>query len=231
MSRDLERIVTEDGSHSLYIPSMRETYHSTHGAIQESQHVFVRHGLENMAGLTADDLSVFEVGFGTGLNALLTAAWAAKNGLTVHMTSIEAYPVEEEIWNNLNYPEQLDQPEAGAWWNAMHSSAWNEEIQIHEHFYLTKLHQKLEDYSTHSAFADVIYFDAFAPGKQSAMWTPEMLKKTLTCLKHGGCLVTYCAQGQFKRDLAALGLEVEPLTGPPGKKEMTRGVKKTTESF
>ncbi len=225
MTRELQRIVTEDGSHSLYIPSMRETYHSTHGAIRESEHVFIRHGLQEAAEKTSGEIAIFEVGFGTGLNALLTAAWAAANRRTVRMTSIEAYPVEEEIWKSLNYPEQVDDTQASAWWELLHESDWNTEIKIHDNFYLTKVHDKIENFVGKPDSMDVIYFDAFAPGKQAEMWSPDILKKTVTCLKQGGFLVTYCAQGQFKRDLFSLGLDVEPLAGPPGKKEMTRGIK------
>ncbi len=218
-------IMTEDGSHSLYLPDMKETYHSTHGALQESEHVFIRHGLDSAAGRIADLINVFEVGLGTGLNVLLTALWSAKAERPVHMTSIEAFPVTREIWEALNYAGLIGDPRAAEWWQSIHASIWGEEIQIHKHFKLTKIHDRLENHKLKENNFDVVYYDAFAPGKQASMWEAEMLRKTAGGLRPGGCLVTYCAQGKFKRDLSELGLVVEPLAGPPGKKEMTRACK------
>ncbi len=221
----VRRILTNDGSHSLYLPELRETYHSTHGAMQESRHVFIKNGLDAWADRQDGQISILEVGLGTGLNALLTALWATENRIAVKMVSIEAYPLEESVWRSLNYADQAGHEFAGEWWEALHSGPWNEEFRVNEFFHLTKVHRKLKEFTWEQASFHLVYYDAFAPGKQADMWDPEALGKVIPCLKEGGFLVTYCAQGQFKRDLAALGMKVEPLAGPPGKKEMTRAVK------
>jgi tRNA U34 5-methylaminomethyl-2-thiouridine-forming methyltransferase MnmC len=204
-------IVTEDGSSSLLNTDLDETYHSRHGAIQESIHVFIKNGLER---IHSHPVNIFEVGFGTGLNALLTAA----TGLNVNYTSIEAFPLDESIYTALNYsPKEL--------LVSLHRAPWNETVQISPAFSLRKLKGNLVTTPLDGTY-DIIYFDAFAPSKQPEMWELPILKKVCDTLAPGGIFVTYCAKGQLKRDLRSLGLEVETLPGPPGKKEMVRGTKK-----
>lgn len=174
-------------------------------------HVFIKHGLEFWPG---DEPRVFEVGFGTGLNALLTALSKKK----VKYTSIEAFPLEESVYRQLNYePKDVLQ--------AIHAAPWNHESQI-KNFSLTKLHTDLQSIPLLQSQFDIIYFDAFAPSKQPSMWQLPMIEKVCNALAPGGLFVTYCAKGQLKRDLKGLGMEVETLAGPPGKKEMVRGTKK-----
>jgi tRNA U34 5-methylaminomethyl-2-thiouridine-forming methyltransferase MnmC len=210
----IKLIVTSDGSHSLLNEDLGETYHSRHGAVQESLHVFIKNGLDMVA---ADPVNVFEVGFGTGLNALLTA----QTGRTVNYTSIEAYPLGEEIYSELNYnPKELVL--------SLHRAPWNEPVNVDTHFTLTKIRGDVS-FVPISGKYDIIYFDAFAPSKQPSMWELPVLKKVCDVLKPGGLFVTYCAKGQLKRDLKSLGLEVDTLTGPPGKKEMVRGRVKREE--
>lgn len=225
MKDRIELIVTGDGSHSLYLPELKETYHSTHGAMRESMHVFIRNGLETLPQPCGQSLSILEVGLGTGLNALLTAQWAMEHSSTIHMISLEAFPVGADIWENLNYAAQTGHPEAGTWWKRIHQSPWDEEAKINDHFFLTKLQVRLEDFRSTGKTFDLVYYDAFAPNKQPEMWTPEVLGKATGTMKKGGILVTYCAQGQFRRDLRALGMDVQTVAGPPGKKEMTRAVR------
>jgi len=218
----LEIIITGDGSHSLLNRELNETYHSVHGALRESLHVFIKHGLSFFRDkYNSKDIAVFEVGFGTGLNALLTAEEAATGGFTVRYTSIEAYPLEEAVWAHLNYATEPAQKERFA---RLHQSAWQEWVEALPQFYLKKLNTTLQTVALQAATFDIIYFDAFAPSKQPDMWTLPMLEKVVKALKPGGVFVTYCAKGQLKRDLKSLGLEVETLEGPPGKKEMVRGV-------
>lgn len=218
----LEIITTGDGSHSLLNRELNETYHSVHGALRESLHVFIKHGLSFFHDkYDSKDIAVFEVGFGTGLNALLTAEEAATGGFTVHYTSIEAYPLEEAVWADLNYAPEPAQKERFA---RLHRSAWQEWVEALPRFHLKKLNTTLQTVALQAATFDIIYFDAFAPSKQPDMWTLPMLEKVVKALKPGGVFVTYCAKGQLKRDLKSLGLEVETLEGPPGKKEMVRGV-------
>lgn len=224
MSRELRLIQTEDGSHSLYVPDLNETYHSFHGARQESMHVFIKNGLNNwfLHFPEAGACRVLEVGFGTGLNALLAAQYAQSHGKTIHFTSLEPFPVPMEIVRQLNYAEAADQQ----LFLKLHEVAWEESQKIHDLFYLNKLGQGLEEVNFPDQSFDVVFFDAFAPNKQAALWTLPMLEKISLSMRSNGILSTYCAQGQFRRDLQSAGLEVSKVPGPPGKKEMTIGVKK-----
>ncbi len=216
---DMKREITKtaDGSTTIYIPEMDENYHSHHGAIQEARHVFIKHGLES---LVQEDITVFEMGFGTGLNALLTLEFARRQKKQVRYLGLEAYPVESEMIEKLNYLEGIGK-EFRNDFEAMHKAAWDQTIAIHE-LELTKIHQKIEEFQPKIDSIDIIYFDAFGPRAQSDMWELPVLEKMATMLKPGGILVTYCAQGQFKRHLKSLGFEIERLPGPPGKREMTR---------
>jgi tRNA U34 5-methylaminomethyl-2-thiouridine-forming methyltransferase MnmC len=206
----LKIITTSDGSHSLLNVDLDETYHSRHGAVQESMHVFIKNGLDVYV---KEETNVFEVGFGTGLNALLTLL----SGRRVNYTTIETFPLGEEIYNQLNYePKDVLQQ--------LHHAPWNQGSQIGD-VKLTKLHIDLESISLQPVY-DIVYYDAFAPSKQPAMWEFPLIEKVCNALTPGGLFVTYCAKGQLKRDLRSLGLDVETLAGPPGKKEMVRAVKK-----
>lgn len=225
-SRELKIIKTEDGSHSLYVPELKETYHSFHGAVQESRHVFIEAGLAYFSELkTPQEISLLEIGFGTGLNALLAAEWAMKEELIVEMHSLEAFPVDLEIALSLNYTDRIRHENAQSWFERMHRESWGLLQPIHEFFSLNKIHSQVEDYTFDRTF-DVVFFDAFAPNKQPELWEMPILKKVYDTLKTQGVFVTYCAKGQLKRDLKSLGFEVETLPGPPGKKEMVRGIKK-----
>jgi tRNA U34 5-methylaminomethyl-2-thiouridine-forming methyltransferase MnmC len=219
----LKIITTSDGSHSLLNDSLNETYHSVHGAIQESQHVFIKNGLVYFQQQNAASVvSIFEVGFGTGLNALLTLLHAETHAGKIVYTTIEADPLEEEIWSKLNYCETLGRPE---YYQALHKSKWDSKIFLYHDFTLQKLHSTLEESMLPAQTFDVIYFDAFAPSKQPELWGLSVLTKIFHAMKQGGIFITYCAKGQLKRDLISLGLKVETLAGPPGKKEMVRATK------
>jgi tRNA U34 5-methylaminomethyl-2-thiouridine-forming methyltransferase MnmC len=219
----LRIITTSDGSHSLLNESLHETYHSVHGAIQESQHVFIRNGLDYfLRQNTASVVSILEVGFGTGLNALLTMLYAEEHAKKIVYTTIEANPLEEEIWSKLNYCETLGRPE---YYQALHRSKFDSEISLHRDFTLQKLYCTLEKSALAAQAFDVVYFDAFAPSKQPELWDLSVLTKIFHAMKQRGIFVTYCAKGQLKRDLASLGFKVETLHGPPGKKEMVSAMK------
>lgn len=223
--KPLKIITTEDGSHSLYHAALNETYHSFHGAVQESQHVFLAEGIKYFKEANhPKHISIFEVGLGTGLNALLAAIWANENKINVGFTSIEAYPLEMEIALQLNYAGFLPGKNTIQWYETIHNCKWGQAIHIHDHFQLYKINDKVENFTSTSSF-DIIFFDAFAPNKQAEMWKLEIIQKMYNLLSPTGILVTYCARGQFKRDLKAAGFEVETLPGPPGKKEMVRGIK------
>ena len=218
----LQIIQTKDGSSSILNTGLNETYHSVHGALQESRHVFIEHGLRYLSHkLNAPSLSVFEVGFGTGLNALLAAEFAEKNHVSVEYFSIETLPLPWEIATQLNYPPLLEWSPASEIFERIHLSEWETRHHITEFFSLKKVKGTIHNYTT-PCTVDCIFFDAFAPDKQPEMWAPEILKKVTDALNDRGVLVTYCAKGQLRRDLAALDLKVEKLPGPPGKREMTR---------
>jgi tRNA U34 5-methylaminomethyl-2-thiouridine-forming methyltransferase MnmC len=219
---NIQIITTSDGSHSLLNKVLNETYHSYHGARQESIHVFVGNGLEFwLSKSTADSARIFEVGFGTGLNALLTLQFALQSEIKISYTSIESCPLSREIWSSLNYATD----EHRSFFETLHLSDWNKIVAISINFQLQKLKTTLQDIELVGESFDVIYFDAFAPNKQPEMWQFPMLEKVVNSLSPGGIFVTYCAKGQLKRDLKSLGLEVEALQGPPGKKEMVRAIK------
>jgi tRNA U34 5-methylaminomethyl-2-thiouridine-forming methyltransferase MnmC len=217
-------ITTSDGSHSLLNEELNETYHSVHGAIQESNHVFISNGLEFCLEQNfSPAFSILEVGFGTGLNALLTRQYCEKVNRAVNYTTVEAFPLEEAVWRKLNYVESLGSEEL---FQALHNSSFGEQHLLTPHFNFLKLQALLEDVQFPGEAYDLVYYVAFAPSKQPELWELPMLQKITEALKPGGMFVTYCAKGQLKRDLAALGLQVDTLPGPPGKKEMVRAVKR-----
>lgn len=223
---NIQLILTSDGSHSLLNTTLNETYHSRHGALQESQYVFIQQGLEFFVERTqAKQLSILEVGFGTGLNAWLTFQFAQQHSLVIHYTSLETFPLPKEVWQALNYTTSTAEAEA---FHALHEATWNQRVEITENFSLLKKEQPVQQLEPKTHPFNIIYFDAFAPNKQPELWQLEVLQKTTDVLTPGGLFVTYCAKGQLKRDLRSLGLHVEALPGPPGKREMVRATRLTT---
>ncbi len=218
----LKIITTEDGSHSLYDDELNETYHSTKGALGESLHVFIREGLEFfLREKEVPQVSILEVGLGTGLNAFLTAKLAEDQKTNISFASLEPFPVSKEIYQALNYHQS---PEEKELFQKIHESDWGEECAISSYFRLQKTTTKLEYFNT-SKLYHLIYFDAFAPSKQSEVWSIENLRRCFELLAPSGILTSYCAQGQFKRNLSEVGFVVETLQGAMGKKEMVRAVK------
>lgn len=206
---------TDDGSPTLYRPDIDETYHSHRGALSESQYVFIDQGLSQLK--TNKPLTVLEIGFGTGLNALLTGHFADKEEVKIDYHTLEPFPLPENIYNALSY----EVPDGEVSFGALHSSRWNQPESYGKYFTMTKYEAKLEDFDVRTR-VDIIFFDAFAPSRQAEVWLPANLQKCYDGLVPGGFLVTYCAQGQFKRDLKSCGFEVEILPGALGKKQMVR---------
>lgn len=199
-----------------------ETYHSRHGAVQESMHIFIGEGLHPLMERLAV-IRIFEVGFGTGLNALLTFQALRDTKVIIEYTGLEAYPVTEEEAAKLNYAgDDLSQQE---FFHALHAKAWDVTVRLHPQFNLIKRKAKLQDFEGVDYSADLVYYDAFGPRAQADMWQPEHFEKMFRLLSPGGVLVTYCAKGQVRRDLQSVGFEVERLPGPPGKREMLRATK------
>jgi tRNA U34 5-methylaminomethyl-2-thiouridine-forming methyltransferase MnmC len=216
---------TEDGSSTLYVPELDETYHSTHGAIQESRHVFIEAGLKKLlleAGSSKKSIKVFEVGFGTGLNALLSLIEVNGGDISLEYQSIELYPLQDIVIGQLNYSSALEDNKS--YFQHIHESPWEIKVDITDQFKLYKINQSFIEFDTADKF-DLIYFDAFGPSKQSELWAKDILKKCYQMLHPAGVLVTYSAKGQLKRDLKDLGFKVEALPGPPGKAQMTRAIK------
>lgn len=215
---------TKDGSKTLYIEALDEHYHSFHGALQESLHVFIKYGLHDS---TAQPLRILEVGLGTGLNALLTCVESIvnyKGEREISYDSLEAYPLIEEEWKATEYEGISDLAEGATLYEKIHTSPWEQPVELAPGFALTKHKTKLQDFET-SQYFDLIYYDAFAPSAQPELWTEEVFEKLYAMTAPGGFLVTYCAKGQVKRNMKAAGFTVEALPGPPGKREMTRATK------
>lgn len=225
MESALKIIKTEDGSNSLFVPSLDETYHSTYGAVTESQYVFIQEGLNfYLNSNLKSEVNILEVGFGTGLNALLTLAFCELWNFPIKYTTLEPFPLAPEITSNLNYCNNRLLFKKEAAFELIHSIDWQVETPISKNFNLTKNKSRLEDFDTKEQF-DLIYFDAFAPNKQPEVWEIDVLEHATNMLEENGMLVTYCASRQFRRNLISLGLEVEVLKGPPGKLEMVRAIK------
>lgn len=219
-----EVIKTGDGSTTLHVPELQQHYHSIHGAIQESKHVFIRMGFDEIVS-SRDSISVFEMGFGTGLNALLSSLAAEKKGVGVFYESIEAFPLSREEWEGMNYSNQIGGEDAGLLFEKIQTTPWEEPTAITKKFILKKSAVRLADFTSIPKF-DLVYFDAFAPRVQPELWTPKVFRKIHNLMIPGGILTTYCAKGDVRRAMQTAGFNVERLEGPPGKREMLRAVKK-----
>lgn len=234
MEREIQ--VTADGSHTIAIPALQVTYHSRHGAIQESRHVFIQAGL--MAVPSTEKIHILEMGFGTGLNALLTLQYALQQQQSVSYTSFELYPLEAQQVANLNYAQQLNAENEHSegrleqMFTGMHEAEWEKDTRIHPLFSLHKTNQSLLNLplpheQAKSLFTGfhLIYYDAFAPNAQPELWTAELFSKLWGTLVPGGILVTYCSKGDVRRAMQAAGFTVEKIPGPPGKREMLRATR------
>lgn len=220
--------LTDDGSHTFYVPELDECYHSTKGAIQESNHIFIEAGL--MAS-KKQNVNILEIGFGTGLNVLLTLACLNSSKhlhqTDIHYTAIELYPIPIGQVLELNYPERIAEPSAQvsrSLFEHIHTCPWDCRIPITAHFTLTKLKADFTRIDLDTAF-DVIYFDAFSPEKQPEMWSESMFRKLYRHAAEDAILTTYSAKGAVRRAMQAAGFSVERLPGPPGKREMLRAIK------
>jgi tRNA U34 5-methylaminomethyl-2-thiouridine-forming methyltransferase MnmC len=221
MYSDIKLITTGDGSHSILNTALDETYHSRHGAKQESEYVFIEQGLRFW--LTRNhslQLNILEVGLGTALNAWLTFRLPEVEARQIRYFAIEQFPLPQHVWQQLNYANAEQEL-----FEKIHTLPWNSWQTVTDETSLYKNEGSLQEITIPNLKFDLIYYDAFAPNKQPEMWTIAMLEKTVQNLQPGGVFVTYCAKGQLKRDLKALGLHVQSLPGPPGKREMVRAIK------
>ena len=216
----IEIIRTSDGSDTLYVPEIDEHYHSVHGAVQESKFIFINNGLNY---IKAGSVRIFEAGFGTGLNALLSAEVSARDNREIFYTSIEKYPLPENIINSLNYKDFVSEKSKKIF-NSIHSCRWNRPVKLSRNFTLLKIEGDLLTYNIEGKY-DLIYFDAFGPDKQPELWTKEVFMRIADIAYPNGILVTYSVKGEVKRALKENGFKVTILTGPPGKRHILRAVK------
>ncbi len=220
-------ITTADGSKTIQIETWNEQYHSKHGAVQEANHVYIKHGLlffiSECYNDTTQPISVLEIGFGTGLNAALTLQKAEQLQCRVDYLGVEAYPVNSEELDLLDYPQQIDlDPKL---FKQLHQTPWEAQQKITDYFNLTKVQKFFDEITDQNAY-DVLYFDAFGARVQPELWTAEIFKIMYEALKPNGVLTTYAAIGEVRRTLTSLGFEVERLQGPPGKRHMLRAIKR-----
>lgn len=217
-----EIIDTEDGSKTIHLPELNESYHSIHGAVQESKHVFLKSGWDH---LELNEYKILEIGLGSGLNAILTLIKGLEENKKVHYTGIEAFPITLEEFESLCYTTLPDIQSVKSEYEQIHKSQWRKEIQINSGFTLLKQNKKLKEFLPEENTYNLIYFDAFAPRVQPEMWTLEVFQKMYHALSSKGTLVTYCSKGDVRRNMMSTGFEVEKIPGPPGKREMLRGHK------
>ncbi len=212
-------IRTNDSSHSILDTKINESYHSKHGAIVEAKHVFIKNGFETA---NKNKLNILEIGFGTGLNTLLTLQKSIQKSIKVNYHAIELHPLDKQYYSKLNYTNLIgvEQKEL----LKLHDCKWGKKIKLNSFFSIIKHHMALEKYNTNLKF-DIIYFDAFSPRKQPEIWSKDIFEKMHKFLKKDGFLITYCAKGAVKRTMKSVGFEIIILDGPPGKRQITRGNK------
>lgn len=211
---------TADGSSSLFVADLNEHYHSIHGAVRESRHIFIDCGLLSLPG-GLNTLRIFEMGFGTGLNALLTYYHTIGGDKEIRYTGIDAFPVGQDYLSQLNYPGYLGYPDAEKVYQRITGSPWGESINVGRHFTLLKIQAKIEAYDFRD-FYDLVYYDAFSPEVQPECWVQDIFVRIHQHMNPDGILVTYSSKGAVRRALQQAGFIVEKLPGPPGKREILR---------
>ena len=214
----IQHSITADGSSTLYSSKYKERYHSSFGAVGESQHIFIEQGLNLFP--FKKEISIFEMGFGTGLNVLLTALNGEQK---IRYVSLEAEPLEAGIYEQLNYPSLISHPDASKIYQLLIKAPWNKNVQITSTFELLKAHQRLQEFKTSEKF-DLIYYDAFSPGVQPELWTKEVFYKIYQMCHPQAMLVTYSSRESVRQAMEATGFKVECLPGPPGKRHMVRAI-------
>ena len=222
-------VVTKDGSNTVSIPGLQVTYHSLHGAIQESMHVFINAGLLPLISKNPSAINVLEIGLGTGLNALLTLTEAEKKDQQIHYTAIDPFPLTITEAALLNYCGQLNRNDLQPVFKAIHECEFEKDIALSEHFVLRKIAISIQEHeaANQPGFQpfQLVYYDAFAPAAQPELWTKEIFSRLFNIMETGGSLVTYCSKSIVRRAMKSAGFEVEKIPGPLGKREMVRAVK------
>ena len=220
----MERLLqlTEDGSHTISIPDWKVTYHSKHGAVLESMHIFIDAGLKYLQANQLKEISILEIGFGTGLNALLT--FIESGNTTIYYESLEPYPLNQDTARQLNYCSQLGKNDLESTFDMLHQSGWNLEIQVTANFTFLKQQADVLNFETSRKY-DLIYFDVFAPEIQPELWTTEIFTRLFNCTKEMGILLTYCSKTSVRKNMQSAGFIVQKIQGPKGKREIVRAIK------
>ncbi|MFM8431177.1 MAG: tRNA (5-methylaminomethyl-2-thiouridine)(34)-methyltransferase MnmD [Bacteroidota bacterium] len=221
---ELERVITRDGSATLRVVGWDETYHSRHGAVRESEHVYLKNGILKALEIFTDrsPIRILEMGFGTGLNVLLAIGASLDfKGIKIEYHSIDSYPIDVDTAKSLDYPSHLGRPQLESLFEKVHDAPWNYPQIIHDDFILHKVETSIRDYIPEARF-DLFLYDAFGPRVQPELWNVDCFRKVKPWLRDGAFMVTYCAKGEVKRAMQSAGFKVEALPGPPGKREMTR---------
>ena len=216
-------VQTADGSGTFFLPGLQEHYHSVHGALQESRHVFIDQGLV-FASEKKNSLCILEVGFGTGLNCLLTVGYSQKRSMQVRYEALEPFPLTMEEVAMINHAEMIEDGSLGPILKKMHSAPSDTDRELVPGFVLRKMELTIQEARLDAGRYDLVYFDAFGPQVQPGCWTTNVFEHVAGWMKPGGILVTYSARGSVKRALKACGFTLEHPPGPPGKREMTRGI-------
>ncbi len=217
--------MSEDGSTTLFSHRFSDSYHSIHGAIDEANVVYIQNGLENAVNNFQNNINIFELGFGTGLNALLTILKAREKGVKIRYESIEAYPIDSSEIEKLNYSERIQQDSSVEIFKKIHHAEWNRETEIVKDIHFIKRNIKLEDMPMLKPIYHLVYYDAFGPSKQAEMWTISSIEKIASGIVKNGILVTYSTCGEMKRTLRNLNFKIEKLPGPKGKREVLKATK------
>lgn len=218
-------ILTKDGSSSIFLEEINEHYHSYFGALQESLHIFIEAGLCSNLLSCLEEISILEVGFGTGLNALLTYFKATELHKKIKYETVELYPLTSQEIEQLNYPSLLPYSNAKEIFTTLHNCKWDEKQMITENFSLHKRHTSALNADYPSKNFDLIYFDAFSPEVQPELWGKELFESIYKSMKEESILLTYCTKGSVKKTLKEIGFLIEKLPGPAGKREILRGRK------
>jgi tRNA U34 5-methylaminomethyl-2-thiouridine-forming methyltransferase MnmC len=221
-----ETVITLDGAVTLYDQRFDEHYHSVFGAVTESAHIFIREGLQY---LNRNPVSVFEIGFGTGLNAYLALLHCLQHKISLTYYAIEKFPLPLETLASLNYPTRLTKDETSRrLFLDMHDAPWDSRIRLTPFFFLHKIQADITLYKPDFGY-DLVFFDAFSPKKQPEVWTFSVFESIVKNLQPGGILTTYCTRGEIKRTLKEAGLRIEIIPGPPGKRHMLRAIRNPRE--
>ena len=217
--------VTSDGSDTVYDPLFDEHFHSVFGAVTESECIFINAGLEKLLLASPPCVKILEIGFGTGLNLLLSILEMKHFEIPLYYEGVELFPIEDDILKSLNYSKIIKDDDAGRYLKMIHISQWDVQVALDEKTFIRKIRADAISYDYPAENYNLIYFDAFSPEKQPLMWSPELLGKIAAALMKGGIFVTYSVRGDVRRHLTQAGLYVEKLAGPPGKRQILRGMK------